>query len=156
MTKKKVSKNIQTSTLRTMPMTPPRVGGRLVPRGFIPYDGTKEEEIETLKLVFRIDGSNPYKDDAYNINKFKPLYRDMKNRTIKHMHSLFIRKWRSWINMRQLETWWQTCSIIIMYACQERKRTGTHTVRHCRNTYTNERHHKQQRGGQALKHHQDQ
>jgi hypothetical protein len=34
-----------------------------------PYNGTKEEEIETLKLVF------PYKDDAYNINgfdRFKP------------------------------------------------------------------------------------
>jgi hypothetical protein len=30
---------------------------------------------QTLKLVFRLDGSNPYKDDAYNINgfdKFKP------------------------------------------------------------------------------------
>jgi hypothetical protein len=25
--------------------------------------------------VFRIDGSNPYKDDAYNINRFKPLSR---------------------------------------------------------------------------------
>jgi hypothetical protein len=46
-----------------------------VPRGFIPYDGTKEEKIEALKLVFRLDGSNPYKDDAYNINQFKPMSR---------------------------------------------------------------------------------
>jgi hypothetical protein len=66
MTKKKVNKK-QTSTLDTMPMSPPREGGRRLPRGFIPYDGTKEEEIEALKLVFRIDGSNPFKDDAYNI-----------------------------------------------------------------------------------------
>jgi hypothetical protein len=49
MTKKRVSKKIQTSTLRTMPMTPPKEGGRMVPREFIPYDGTKEEEIEALK-----------------------------------------------------------------------------------------------------------
>ncbi|MGK3740612.1 MAG: hypothetical protein ACI90V_007462 [Bacillariaceae sp.] len=58
-----------------MPMPSP-TGGRRVPRGFKPYDGTKEEEIEALKLVFRVDGSNPYKDDAYNINnfhKFKPI-----------------------------------------------------------------------------------
>jgi hypothetical protein len=74
MTKKKVNKK-QTSTLDTMPMSPPREGGRRVPRGFIPYDGTKEEEIAALKLVFRIDGSNPYKDDAYNINRFKPMTR---------------------------------------------------------------------------------
>jgi hypothetical protein len=74
-TKKRVSKNIQTSTLKTMPMTPPKEGGRMVPREFIPYDGTKEEEVEALKLVFWIDGSNPYKDDAYNINRFKPLLR---------------------------------------------------------------------------------
>ena len=70
MTKKKV----QASTLKTMPMSPP-TGGRKVPKGFNPYKGTKEEEIETLKLVFRMDGSNPYKDDAYNIKgfeKFKP------------------------------------------------------------------------------------
>jgi hypothetical protein len=70
MTKKKV----QASTLKTMPMSPP-TGGRKVPKGFNPYKGTKEEEIGTLKLVFRMDGSNPYKDDAYNINgfeKFKP------------------------------------------------------------------------------------
>jgi hypothetical protein len=70
-------KKIQTSTLNTMPMSPP-TGGRRVPRGFNPYNGTKEEEIETLKLVFRLDGSNPYKDDAYNINgfhKFKPTWR---------------------------------------------------------------------------------
>jgi hypothetical protein len=43
-----------------------------------PYNGTKEEEIETLKLVFRLDGSNLYKDDAYNMNgfhKFKPTWR---------------------------------------------------------------------------------
>jgi hypothetical protein len=73
MTKKK----IQTSTLNTMPMSPP-TGGRRVPRGFNPYNGTKEEEIETLKLVFQLDGSNPYKDDAYDINefhKFKPTWR---------------------------------------------------------------------------------
>jgi hypothetical protein len=76
MTKKKVNKKqIQTSTLDTMPMSPPRDGGRRVQRGFIPYDGTKEEEIEALKLVFRIDGSNPFKDDAYNINRFKPMTR---------------------------------------------------------------------------------
>jgi hypothetical protein len=55
MTKKRVSKKIQTSTLGTMSLTPPREGGRRVPRGFIPYDGTKEEEIEALKLAFRID-----------------------------------------------------------------------------------------------------
>ena len=71
--KKKASKIIQTSTLKTMSITPPRDGGREVPTGFIQYDGTKEEEIEALKLVFRLDGSNPYKDDAYNINRFKPL-----------------------------------------------------------------------------------
>jgi hypothetical protein len=74
MTKKKVNKK-QTSTLDAMPMSPPRDGGRRVPRRFIPYDGTKEEEIEALKLVFRIDGSNPFKDDAYNINRFKPMTR---------------------------------------------------------------------------------
>jgi hypothetical protein len=45
MTKKRVSKNIQTSTLKTK-------GGQMVPREFIPYDGTKEEEVEALKLVF--------------------------------------------------------------------------------------------------------
>ena len=56
-------------------MTPPKEGGRRVPKGFIPYDGTKKEEIKALKLVFRIDGSNPYKDDAYNINRFKPQSR---------------------------------------------------------------------------------
>jgi hypothetical protein len=74
MTKKKASKT-QKSTLDTMPITPPRLGGRTVPRGFIQYDGTKKEEIEALKLVFRLDGSNPYKDDAYNINQFKPMSR---------------------------------------------------------------------------------
>jgi hypothetical protein len=58
-----------------MPMTPPKEGGRMVPREFIPYDGTKEKEVEALKSVFWIDGSNPYKDDAYNINRFKPLSR---------------------------------------------------------------------------------
>jgi hypothetical protein len=58
-----------------MPITPPRLGGRTVPRGFIPYDGTIEEEIEALTLVFRLDGSNPYKDAAYNINQFKPMSR---------------------------------------------------------------------------------
>jgi hypothetical protein len=41
----------QKSTLDTIPITPPRLGGRTVPRGFIPYDGTKEEEIKALKLV---------------------------------------------------------------------------------------------------------
>jgi hypothetical protein len=58
-----------------MPITPPRLGGRTVPRGFIPYACTKEEEIEALKLVFWLDGSNPYKDDAYNINQFRPMSR---------------------------------------------------------------------------------
>jgi hypothetical protein len=53
-------------------MSPP-TGGRRVPRGFNPYRGTQEEEIEALKLVFRVDGSNPYKDDAYNINGFNSL-----------------------------------------------------------------------------------
>jgi hypothetical protein len=70
----KMSKDIQTSTLDTMPMSPP-IGGRGVPPGFKQYKGTKEAEIETLKVVFRQDGSNPYKDDAYNINgfdRFKP------------------------------------------------------------------------------------
>jgi hypothetical protein len=75
MTKKKASKKIQTSTLRTMPMTPPKEGSRRLPRGFLPYDSTQEEKIKALKLVFWIDGSNPYKDDAYNINRFKPLSR---------------------------------------------------------------------------------
>jgi hypothetical protein len=74
MTKKKASRT-QMSTLDTMPITPPRLGGRTVPRGFIPYDGTKEEEIEALKLVFWLDRSNPYQDDAYNINQFKPMSR---------------------------------------------------------------------------------
>ena len=35
-----------------------------VPRGFNLYRGTKEEEIETLKLVFRVDGSSLYEDGA--------------------------------------------------------------------------------------------
>ena len=72
MTKK--SSKEQTSTLDTMPMSPP-ICGRKTPPGFKQYKGTKEEEIETLKLVFRQDGSNPYKDDAYNIigfDRFKP------------------------------------------------------------------------------------
>jgi hypothetical protein len=73
--KKRVSKKIQTSTLRRMPITPPKEGSRQPPRGFIQYDGTKKAEIEALKLVFRINGSNPYKDDAYNINRSKPLSR---------------------------------------------------------------------------------
>jgi CCR4-NOT transcriptional regulation complex NOT5 subunit len=72
MTRKQVNKK-QTSTLNTMSMSPPIDGGRRVPRELIPYDGTKEEEIEALKLVFRIDGSNPFKDDACNINRFKPM-----------------------------------------------------------------------------------
>ena len=44
MTKKKASR-IQKSTLDTMPITPPRASGRTAPtpRGFIPYDDTKEE-----------------------------------------------------------------------------------------------------------------
>jgi hypothetical protein len=42
------------STLKTMPMSPP-TGGRRVPRGFKPYDCTKDEEIEALKLVFQVD-----------------------------------------------------------------------------------------------------
>jgi hypothetical protein len=68
MTKKKV----QASTLKTMPMSPP-TGGRRVPRGINLYDGTKEEEIEALNLVFRVDGRNPYKDDTYNTNNFHKL-----------------------------------------------------------------------------------
>jgi hypothetical protein len=51
------------------------VASGTVPRGFIPHDGTKEEEIEAFKLVFWLDGSNPYKDDASNINQFKPMSR---------------------------------------------------------------------------------
>jgi hypothetical protein len=75
MTKKKAGKT-QKSTLDTMPMTPPKLGGRTVPKGFIPYyNGTIEKEIEALKLVFRLDGSNPYKDDSNNINQFKPMSR---------------------------------------------------------------------------------
>jgi hypothetical protein len=68
MTKKKASRT-QKSTLDTIPITPRRLGGRTGPRGFIPYDGTKEEEIKALKLVFRLDRSNPYKDDTYNIRR---------------------------------------------------------------------------------------
>ena len=68
------SGKMQTSTLDTMPMSPPR-GGRTVPTDFIPYDGIKEEEIEALKLVFRLDGSNPYKDDPFNIKPFMPMTR---------------------------------------------------------------------------------
>jgi hypothetical protein len=41
-------------------MVPPKDGGRHLPRGLIPNDGTQEEEIKALKLVFRLDGSNPY------------------------------------------------------------------------------------------------
>ena len=78
MTKKnsrKQSSRMQKSTLDTMALSPPR-GGRTVPPGFLPNDGTKEEEIEALKIVFRIDGSNPYKDDPYNIYKrFMPMTR---------------------------------------------------------------------------------
>ena len=78
MTKKtKISRKsgkMQTSTLDTMPMSPPR-GGRTIPKGFIPYEGIREEEIEALKLVFPLDGSNPYKDDAYNIKPFMPFSR---------------------------------------------------------------------------------
>jgi hypothetical protein len=48
---KKSSKNIQTNTLEKMLMSPP-IGGRKNPPGFKQYKGTKEEEIETLKLVF--------------------------------------------------------------------------------------------------------
>jgi hypothetical protein len=47
-------------------------------KGFLPYVGTQEKEIEALKLVFRLDVCNPYKDDAYNINafhKFKPSWK---------------------------------------------------------------------------------
>ena len=53
MAKKKSRKSgkMQTSTLDTMPMSPPR-GGRAIPKGFIPYEGIREEEIEELKLVF--------------------------------------------------------------------------------------------------------
>ena len=41
-------------------MTPPKEGGRRLPRGFIPYNGTQEEEIEVLKMVFRLDGSTTH------------------------------------------------------------------------------------------------
>ena len=63
MTKKnsrKQSSRMQKSTLDTIPMSPLR-GGRKVPPGFIPYNGIKQEEIKALKLVFWLDGSNPYK-----------------------------------------------------------------------------------------------
>ena len=57
-------------------MSTPR-DGRKMPPGFIPYDGTKEEEIEALKVVFRLEGScyriNLYKDDPYNIQRFMPM-----------------------------------------------------------------------------------
>ena len=47
MTKKKASM-MQKSTLDTMPITPPRASDRTVPRGFVPYDGTKEESLVNL------------------------------------------------------------------------------------------------------------
>ena len=56
-------------------MSPP-TDGRWVPRGFKPYNGTQEEEIEALKLVFWLDGSSPYRDNVFNIiefHKFKPV-----------------------------------------------------------------------------------
>jgi hypothetical protein len=31
--------------------------------------------LKAVKLVFWLDGSNPYKDDAYNKNQFKPMSR---------------------------------------------------------------------------------
>ena len=58
-------------------MTPPKEGGRRLPIVFIPYNGTQEEEIEVLKMVFRLDGSNPLKDDAYNntpFYRYKPAW----------------------------------------------------------------------------------
>jgi hypothetical protein len=42
----KTSKDIQTSILDTMPMSPPIGGGRRVCPGFKQYNGTKEEETE--------------------------------------------------------------------------------------------------------------
>ena len=78
MTKKnsrKQSSRTQKSTLDTMALSPPR-GGRTVPPGFLLNHSTKEEEIEAPKLVLWIDGSNPYKDDPYNIYKlFMPMTR---------------------------------------------------------------------------------
>jgi hypothetical protein len=54
MTKKKAtSRRVQASTLKTM-STPPPSGGRRLPRGFNPCNGTQEEEIEALKLVFQL------------------------------------------------------------------------------------------------------
>ena len=57
--------------------TPSATRRRTMP--IIPYDGTKEEEIEALKRVFRLDGScyrsNLYKDDPYNIQRFMPMTR---------------------------------------------------------------------------------
>ena len=71
MSKKEPRKKVQTSSiLRTMPMTSPKEGGRCLPKGFIPYDGTQEEENKALKLAFWLDGSNPYKNDTYSINRF--------------------------------------------------------------------------------------
>jgi hypothetical protein len=87
MTKKK----IQTSTLNTMPMSPP-TSDRRMSRGYNPYNGTKKEEIETLKLVFRVDWSNPYKDDAYNINrlhKFKPVGKHNETRYHTYLSTLY-------------------------------------------------------------------
>ena len=58
-----------------MTMSPP-TDGRQVPRGFNPYNGTQEEEIEALKLVFWLDGSSPYRDNVFNIiefHEFKPV-----------------------------------------------------------------------------------
>jgi hypothetical protein len=49
----------------------------------------KEEEIEALKLVFRKDGSNPYKDDAYNINGFSQFNRIQATRFLR-VHSCFL------------------------------------------------------------------
>jgi hypothetical protein len=78
MTKKnsrKQSSRTQKSTLDTMALSSPR-GGRTVPPDFLPNDSTNKEEIEALKIVFRIDGINPYKDDPYNIYKrFMPMTR---------------------------------------------------------------------------------
>ena len=68
---KKISYLDMTRRRSSRTPSPPR-GDRKMPPGFIPYDGIKEEEIEALKLVFRLDGSNPYKDDPYNVKRFMP------------------------------------------------------------------------------------
>jgi hypothetical protein len=76
MTKKRPNKMVLKDNAK---MTPPKGGGRQLLRGFIPYEGTQDEEIEALRMVFRMDGSNPYKDDAINI--YKPVWDAMNQNT---------------------------------------------------------------------------